>query len=79
MDECESGRRTTRRRHGRIMAGRPADEHICWQLSVVTLAGLAANAAFGWWWADPVAAIALAGLIAWEGRMAWQRKSCCYT
>jgi divalent metal cation (Fe/Co/Zn/Cd) transporter len=41
---------------------------VCTYLSVVTLIGLAANALFGWWWADPVAALALVYFIAKEGR-----------
>jgi divalent metal cation (Fe/Co/Zn/Cd) transporter len=43
-------------------------------LSVVTLIGLTANAAFGWWWADPVAALALVYLIAKEGREVFTRR-----
>ena len=40
---------------------------VCTYLSVATLLGLAANALFGWWWADPVAALALVVLVAREG------------
>jgi divalent metal cation (Fe/Co/Zn/Cd) transporter len=29
------------------------------------------NAAFGWWWADPVAALVVAGFAVNEGREAW--------
>jgi cation diffusion facilitator family transporter len=39
----------------------------CWYLSVVTLSGLALNAAFGWWWADPVAALGIVVLLVREG------------
>jgi cation diffusion facilitator family transporter len=39
----------------------------CAWLSATTLAGLILNAAFGWWWADPVAALALIPLIVREG------------
>jgi cation diffusion facilitator family transporter len=39
----------------------------CWYLSAATLAGLVANAALGWWWADPLAALAIAVLLAREG------------
>jgi len=39
----------------------------CAWLSLTTLAGLALNALFGWWWADPVAALVLVPLIAREG------------
>ena len=39
----------------------------CAWLSGTTLAGLALNAAFGWWWADPLAALGLVPLIVREG------------
>lgn len=45
---------------------------LCAWLSAALLAGLALNAAFGWWWADPVAAIAIAGLAVNEGIEAWR-------
>ncbi len=43
----------------------------CLWLSAVVLAGVGANAALGWWWADPVAAIGAALLIGREGIEAW--------
>ena len=39
----------------------------CVWLSATTLAGLLLNAALGWWWADPLAALALIPLIVREG------------
>lgn len=39
----------------------------CWYLSAVTLAGLVANALFGWWWADPLAALGITALLVHEG------------
>jgi cation diffusion facilitator family transporter len=39
----------------------------CAWLSATTLAGLVLNAVFGWWWADPVAALALIPFIVREG------------
>jgi cation diffusion facilitator family transporter len=39
----------------------------CAWLSATTLAGLILNATLGWWWADPVAALALVPLIVREG------------
>ena len=39
----------------------------CWYLSAVALAGLGLNAILGWWWADPVAALAIAVLLVREG------------
>jgi divalent metal cation (Fe/Co/Zn/Cd) transporter len=40
---------------------------LCAYLSVIALAGVALNAAFGWWWADPVAALAMVPIIVSEG------------
>ncbi len=42
----------------------------CWYLSAVALAGLGLNALLGWWWADPLAALAIAVLLVREGREA---------
>lgn len=39
----------------------------CWYLSAVALVGLGLNAVLGWWWADPVAALAIAVLLVREG------------
>ncbi|MGW7170008.1 cation transporter [Streptomyces sp. NPDC054884] len=50
---------------------------LCTYLSAVLLAGLVLNAALGWSWADPVAALAIAALAVKEGRDAWQGKGCC--
>lgn len=43
---------------------------ICTYLSLILLAGLVLNAALGWRWADPVAALAMLPLIIKEGREA---------
>ena len=40
---------------------------ICAYLSVIALAGVAFNTLFAWWWADPVAALAMVPIIAKEG------------
>lgn len=40
---------------------------LCAYLSFIALAGVALNAAFGWWWADPVAAFAMVPIIVVEG------------
>jgi divalent metal cation (Fe/Co/Zn/Cd) transporter len=40
---------------------------ICMYLSAILLSGLGLNAALSWWWADPVAGLAMTPLIAWEG------------
>lgn len=49
----------------------------CWWLSLITLAGIALNAAFGWWWADPVAALGMTPLLIREGSEAWRGEDCC--
>ena len=49
----------------------------CWWLSIVALAGLGLNAALGWWWADPVAAVGVAAFVVREGREAWRGEVCC--
>jgi MFS family permease len=43
----------------------------------VLLIGLTANAALGWWWADPVAALVIAAVAVEEGRDAWRGDACC--
>ena len=40
---------------------------ICAYLSAIALAGVALNAIFGWWWADPVAALAMTPIMAKDG------------
>jgi divalent metal cation (Fe/Co/Zn/Cd) transporter len=48
----------------------------CAWLSLTTLAGLVANAALGWSWADPVAALAILPLVLHEAREAWRGCGC---
>jgi divalent metal cation (Fe/Co/Zn/Cd) transporter len=50
---------------------------LCTYLSAVLLAGLLLNAGFGWWWADPAVALAIAGVAVNEGRTAWRGQHCC--
>jgi divalent metal cation (Fe/Co/Zn/Cd) transporter len=49
---------------------------LCAYLSAALLAGLLANALLGWWWADPLAALVIAGVAAHEGREAWRGDAC---
>ena len=48
----------------------------CAYLSAILLAGLALNALFGWWWADPLTALIMAPIIAKEGFENLQGKAC---
>ena len=50
---------------------------ICSYLSAVLLVGLVLNGALGWWWADPVAALVIAGFAVREGVLAWRGDTCC--
>jgi divalent metal cation (Fe/Co/Zn/Cd) transporter len=50
---------------------------ICTYLSAILLAGLILNALFGWWWADPVAALVMIPIIAKEGVEALRGETCC--
>ena len=49
----------------------------CTYLSAILLAGLLLNAIFGWWWADPLAALVMVPIIAVEGISALRGKTCC--
>lgn len=49
---------------------------ICSYLSAVVLAGLVLNSTLGWWWADPLAALAIAGFAVREGWEAWRGDAC---
>ena len=49
---------------------------LCAYLSAALLVGLGANAALGWWWADPVTALLIAAVAVNEGREAWRGEGC---
>jgi divalent metal cation (Fe/Co/Zn/Cd) transporter len=71
--------RVGERLHSSAVTSEGRQTALCAYLSAALLVGLGANAAFGWWWADPFAALVIAGLAANEGRMAWRGKGgdCC--
>jgi divalent metal cation (Fe/Co/Zn/Cd) transporter len=48
----------------------------CMWLSAIVLIGLALNAAFGMWWADPAAALVMVPIIAREGIEGLRAKAC---
>jgi divalent metal cation (Fe/Co/Zn/Cd) transporter len=50
---------------------------LCTYLSGVLLVGLLLNSLLGWWWADPIVALAIAAVAIKEGHEAWQGKHCC--
>jgi divalent metal cation (Fe/Co/Zn/Cd) transporter len=73
-----------KRRVGRALGssaavGEAEQNVICAYLSVALLLGLGANAVLGWWWADPLAALAIAAVAVREGVAGWRgdRCDCC--
>jgi divalent metal cation (Fe/Co/Zn/Cd) transporter len=71
-----------KRRNGRLLRSTSvvADSSqtlLCTYLSAVLLIGLLLNATVGWWWADPLAALVIAGLALREAREAWHGERCC--
>ena len=73
---------SAKRRTGRAINSAPLvadaqETFLCSYLSAILLAGLALNAMFGWWWADPIAAYGIAILAVREGREAWRGDDCC--
>jgi divalent metal cation (Fe/Co/Zn/Cd) transporter len=49
----------------------------CTYLSAILLVGLLLNATIGWWWADPVAALAMVPIIAREGIQGVRGRASC--
>jgi divalent metal cation (Fe/Co/Zn/Cd) transporter len=56
--------------------GEAEQNMICAYLSVALLVGLGLNALFGWWWADPGAALIIAAVAAREGVENWRGEYC---
>jgi divalent metal cation (Fe/Co/Zn/Cd) transporter len=69
-------RRVGRQLHSAATVKEASQTQLCAYLSVALLVGLLANALAGWWWADPVAALAIAGVAAKEGLESWRGEGC---
>jgi predicted Co/Zn/Cd cation transporter (cation efflux family) len=72
------------RRAGRQLGSRSAvadskQTLLCTYLSAVLLVGLGVNTLFGWAWADPLAALVIAGVAVKEGRQVRRGQTCCAT
>ena len=65
----------------RAAAAEATQTDLCTALSAALLAGLGLNLLFGWWWADPVAALAIAGIAGYAAVTTWRAPSladtCC--
>lgn len=69
-------RRTGRELGSRAVVADSVQTLLCTYLSAALLGGLLLNALWGWWWADPVAALVVAAVAAREGREAWRGEAC---
>jgi divalent metal cation (Fe/Co/Zn/Cd) transporter len=70
-------RASARELDSRAMQADSRQTSLCTYMSAFLLAGLLANALFGWWWADPVAGLAIAGFAAREGLELWRTEDFC--
>ena len=59
------------------LAAESEQTSLCAYLSAILLGGLVLNATLGWWWADPVAALAMVPIITWEGIEGLRGRSDC--
>lgn len=60
-------RRVANAINSRALAADATQTQLCTYLSAILLGGLVLNAAFGWWWSDPMAALIMVPIIAKEG------------
>ncbi len=74
---ARSKRRVSVSIESRAMHADSRQTDLCAYLSAITLAGLSLNALFGWWWADPVAALVMTPIILKEGIEALRGETCC--
>ncbi|QIN81176.1 hypothetical protein GBA65_21850 (plasmid) [Rubrobacter marinus] len=59
--------KTGREMGSRALVADSKETWVCSYLSLALLLGVGLNVAFGWWWADPVGALAMLPVIVWQG------------
>ncbi|HYB19859.1 MAG TPA: cation transporter [Thermodesulfobacteriota bacterium] len=69
-------RRVAAKLSSRAMRADSRQTDICAYLSVILLAGLGLNVLFGWWWADPIAALGMLPIILKEGIEGLRGETC---
>jgi divalent metal cation (Fe/Co/Zn/Cd) transporter len=70
-------RRVAAKLNSRALHADSRQTHICAYLSAILLGGLLLNALFGWWWADPIAALCMLPVIFCEGLEAVRDRPSC--
>ena len=70
-------RRLARQLGSAATRGEGTQNLLCAYLALAVLAGLVGNAAFGFWWLDPAAALVVAAVAAREGIASWRGDACC--
>ncbi len=69
-------RRVARQLTNRALAADSRQADFCTYLSAILLAGLLVQTILGWWWADPVAALAMVPIIVREGVRCLRGQGC---
>jgi divalent metal cation (Fe/Co/Zn/Cd) transporter len=64
------------RLHSHATTGEGVQNILCAYLSLTILIGLAANALFGFWWADPLVALVVATVALQTGVRTWRGQTC---
>jgi divalent metal cation (Fe/Co/Zn/Cd) transporter len=71
-------RRVALRLGSRALRSEAQQTQLCTYLSAILLGGLTLNAVFGWWWADPAAALIMVPIIGKEGVEALSGHDSCH-
>ena len=63
----------------RAAAAEAAQTDLCTALSAALLGGLGLNLLFGWWWADPIAALVIGAIAGYSAIATWRAPSLAHT
>jgi divalent metal cation (Fe/Co/Zn/Cd) transporter len=74
---ARSKRSVARKIQSRALEADSRQTDLCVYLSAISLGGLGLNALFGWWWADPIAALVMVPIIVKEGIEGLRGETCC--
>jgi divalent metal cation (Fe/Co/Zn/Cd) transporter len=69
-------RRISGQIESRSMRADARQTDFCAYLAGILLVGLVLYKSFGWWWADPTAALVMTPIMLWEGIQAWRGYGC---